>query len=158
MIASQSFHWFANTEALKEIHRVLVRHGLLGTVWAIPDYTVPWMAEIWEFFTPLFEEKSVFIPHGGEWKKVFNLPPRKLFSDLEENLSFHLSMPSTFDEAYNFLSNFSVIVSSSKSTKESFQKLFNEVMDKHFKDKGLIIDHVPFKILMFWCTKKVTSG
>jgi hypothetical protein len=36
--SSQSFHWFANKESLKEIHRILAPHGHLGMVWNIDDY------------------------------------------------------------------------------------------------------------------------
>lgn len=37
----QAFHWFATISALREIHRVLKRHGGLGLVWNAEDYNSP---------------------------------------------------------------------------------------------------------------------
>ena len=156
MIASQSFHWFANTAALEEIHRVLVRDGLLGIIWAIPDFSVPWMARIWEFLAPLYKEKSIVLPFDEKWKRVFSLPSRKVFSDLEENLSFRLTLPSSFDEGYKLFASSSVIASGSENTKESFREMFNEVIRKDFEDKGIGLDCVPFKIFMYWCSKEIS--
>ncbi|KAF7504304.1 hypothetical protein GJ744_002493 [Endocarpon pusillum] len=51
LIASQSFHWFANRPALEEIHRVLKPTRLLGMIWNIEDYNAPrdWdMTTSWE--------------------------------------------------------------------------------------------------------------
>ena len=69
VIASQSFHWFANTEALKEIHRVLVRDGLLGIVWAIPDYTVPWWQKFGNSLHPCSKKSLYLYPMVGSGKK-----------------------------------------------------------------------------------------
>ena len=156
MIASQSFHWFANPTALEEIHRVLVPNGSLGIIWAVPDFSVSWMTEIWQFLAPLFKKKSVFFPFQEEWKNVFGVTPRKLFNDLEENLSFRLSMPSSFEKAYKFFASWSVITSSSESVKESFCELFNEVKKKYFIDRGIYLDQIPFNMFIYWCTKKIT--
>ena len=153
VIASQSFHWFANSTALEEIHRVLVPDGSFGIIWAIPDYSIPWMAKLWKFLLPLFKEKSVSLPPDEKWKNVFSLTSRKLFSDLEENLNFRLQFPSSFDEADKFFASFSVLVSGSEKTRESFKELFNKVMRQDFKDEGITLDHVPFQIYLYWCNK-----
>ena len=99
VIASQSFHWFANSTALDEIHRVLVPHGSFGMIWALPDFSLPWLAKLEKFLAPLFKEKSIVLPPDEQWKSVFSLTPRKLFSDLEENLNFRLNFPSSFARA-----------------------------------------------------------
>ena len=153
VIASQSFHWFANSTALEEIHRVLVPHGSFGMIWAIPDYSLPWLAKLKKFLAPLFKEKSIVLPPDEQWKSVFSLTPRKLFSDLEENLNFRLNFPSSFDVCYKFFASYSVLVSGSERTRESFQELFNEVMREDFKDKGITLDHIPFQIFLYWCKK-----
>ncbi|KAJ7387057.1 hypothetical protein OS493_004021 [Desmophyllum pertusum] len=155
VIASQSFHYFANATALEEINRVLVPGGLFGIFWVMPDFSTPWMAELWKFFAPLYKEKSIILPFEEEWKNVFSLTPRKLFSDVEEDLSFSHTLPSSFDEDYNYFASASVIASGSESTKESLRELFNEVMKKHFKEKGIELDHFPFKIFLYWCTKAI---
>ena len=90
VIASQSFHWFANQTALEEIHRVLAPDGRFAIIWSIPDISLPWMAEIWAFVGTLIKENSLITPFDEDWKNVFGLTPQKLFSDLEENSSFRL--------------------------------------------------------------------
>ncbi|KAJ7387056.1 hypothetical protein OS493_004020 [Desmophyllum pertusum] len=84
VIASQSFHWFANTTALEEINRVLVPGGLFGIIWVLKDFSTPWMAELWKFFAPLYKENSIIYPFEEEWKNVFNLTPRKLLATLKK--------------------------------------------------------------------------
>lgn len=65
VIASQSFHWFANTSALREINRVLVPGGMFGIFSVMPDYSVPWMTDLWEFQAPLYKEKSIVRTDGN---------------------------------------------------------------------------------------------
>ena len=138
VIASQCFHWFANSAALEEIHRVLVNDGFFGMIWAIPDFSVPWLARLWEFLAPLYKEKSIVLPFDEKWKDVFCSTRRRLFSDLEGNLDYCLNFPKEgFDEAYQALASSSVIASGNESTKKSFQQLFYKVMKEEFEDKGV---------------------
>ena len=157
VIASQSFHWFANATALEEIHRVLVPQGMFGIIWAIPDISVPWLGKVWKFLTPLYKEQSIILPYDEKWKRVFSLTPRKLFSDLEENLSFGFTLPSSSDGGYKVLASASVIAGGTESTKESFREFFSQVMEEDFEGKGINLDHhdVPFQIYISWCNKLV---
>ncbi|KAK5173685.1 uncharacterized protein LTR77_002366 [Saxophila tyrrhenica] len=41
VVVAQAFHWFANMDALREIHRVLKRHAGFGMVWNVDDYNAP---------------------------------------------------------------------------------------------------------------------
>ena len=54
VLAAQCFHWFANLSALKEIHRVLSTDGRFGMIWALPDFSLPWLSEIWAFLDPFY--------------------------------------------------------------------------------------------------------
>ncbi|KAM0287748.1 hypothetical protein ACHAQH_000279 [Verticillium albo-atrum] len=50
-VVAQAFHWFANSSALKEIHRILKPRASLGLIWNIEDYNKPadWKASThWE--------------------------------------------------------------------------------------------------------------
>ena len=73
VIASQSFHWFANRTALEEIHRVLAPDGRFAIIWNLPDISHPWMAEIWAFVGTLIKENSLITPFDEDWKNVFGL-------------------------------------------------------------------------------------
>ena len=155
VIASQSFHWFANQTALEEIHRVLAPDGKFAIIWSAPDISHPWMAEIWAFVGTLIKENSLITPFDEDWKNVFGLTPQKLFSDLEENSSFRLIMPSSFEDCYEYFASYSVLINSTESRRKSFRKLFDEIMKKYFIDRGTDLDHFPFNLFMYWCTKRV---
>ena len=101
----------------------------------------------------LIKENSLITPFEEDWKNVFGLTPQKLFSDLEENSSFRLIMPSSFEDCYEYFASYSVLINSSESRRKSFKKLFDETMRKYFIDRGTDLDHFPFNIFMYWCTK-----
>jgi len=77
LVAAQSFHWFANSIALKEIHRVLQPGGVLGMIWNVEDYNSPQSWEItpgWETtirnLTWTFDDKMPRFRHE-KWRQVF---------------------------------------------------------------------------------------
>ncbi|KAK5107831.1 hypothetical protein LTR62_000645 [Meristemomyces frigidus] len=74
---AQAFHWFSDETSLKEIHRVLRPHGVLGLVWNIEDYnaprereaTTPWEQKMQDL-TWTFQDSEARFRHQ-KWKKVF---------------------------------------------------------------------------------------
>jgi SAM-dependent methyltransferase len=72
VVCAQSFHWFANANALNEIRRILKMGGVLGLIWNIRDESVPWVAAL----------RAIFDVHEGDapryytqaWKRVFPAP------------------------------------------------------------------------------------
>jgi len=76
---AQAFHWFADSAALAEIHRVLKPGGKLGLVWNVRDESVSWVAAISELMRPY--EAGVPRVHSGQWRHAFSAG---LFSDLQE--------------------------------------------------------------------------
>ncbi|GAP85927.1 putative methyltransferase protein [Rosellinia necatrix] len=80
-IAAQSFHWFATSEALKEIHRVLRPGAVLGMIWNIDDYNKPrgWLATTkWEQklndYIWGFDDGLPRFRHQ-QWQEVFEQQP-----------------------------------------------------------------------------------
>ena len=69
VVCAQAFHWFADAEALREIHRVLKPEGKLGLIWNMRDARVPWVAKLdaivnrYEGDTPRY--------YTGAWKRAF---------------------------------------------------------------------------------------
>jgi SAM-dependent methyltransferase len=69
VVCAQSFHWFANASALREIRRVLKIGGFLGLIWNVRDERVAWVAAL----------RAIFDAHEGDapryhtqaWRKVF---------------------------------------------------------------------------------------
>jgi SAM-dependent methyltransferase len=80
IMVAQGFHWFANDQALAEMHRVLRPRGVLGLVWNRRDLTDPAHAaleraiEPWKGDTPRHRE--------GAWRDVLATSP--LFAPLAE--------------------------------------------------------------------------
>jgi SAM-dependent methyltransferase len=72
VVCAQSFHWFANTGALREIGRVLKIGGTLGLIWNVRDEGVAWVAAL----------RAIFDPHEGDapryhtqaWRRLFPAP------------------------------------------------------------------------------------
>jgi SAM-dependent methyltransferase len=67
--SGQAFHWFANREALDEIHRVLVPGGRLGLVWNQRDESVGWVRRLQEMLEPLEGDAPRF--RTGRWREAF---------------------------------------------------------------------------------------
>lgn len=84
VICAQAFHWFASTESLAEIHRVLKPGGTLGLVWNVRDQFVGWVAGLTRIMAP-YEEDAPRYDHG-EWRKVF---PAEGFGPLQERCFPH---------------------------------------------------------------------
>lgn len=69
VVCAQAFHWFANDQALREIHRVLRPGGRLIMVWNVRDESVDWVAAITALIAP--HEAGVPRFHTGRWRQPF---------------------------------------------------------------------------------------
>ena len=81
VVAAQAFHWFADEDALAEIHRVIRPGGGLGLVWNVRDVSVPWVARLTEILEP-YAPADVPRHRGDDWRRVFETTDR--FTTLEE--------------------------------------------------------------------------
>jgi SAM-dependent methyltransferase len=69
VVCAQSFHWFARTEALAEIHRVLTPGGKLGLVWNMRDARVGWVARLDRIVNRIEGDTPRY--YTGAWRTVF---------------------------------------------------------------------------------------
>jgi SAM-dependent methyltransferase len=69
LVCAQAFHWFANAQALREMHRVLQPGGRLGLVWNVRDESCDWVAAITEIITPYEGDAPRY--YTGQWKRPF---------------------------------------------------------------------------------------
>jgi SAM-dependent methyltransferase len=80
LVCAQAFHWFATTDALADMHRVLRPGGRLGLIWNQRDESVDWVAALarildaYEGDTPRFAK--------GTWREAF---PFDGFTPLQED-------------------------------------------------------------------------
>ncbi|MGM9483108.1 class I SAM-dependent methyltransferase [Roseateles sp. NT4] len=79
LICAQAFHWFANAQALREMHRVLKPGGRLGMVWNVRDESCDWVAAITDIITPYEGDAPRY--YTGQWKRPFE--GQSLFAPLQ---------------------------------------------------------------------------
>ncbi|KAL1963769.1 hypothetical protein VTN77DRAFT_7835 [Rasamsonia byssochlamydoides] len=102
VVVAQAFHWFANHDALKEIHRILKPRGRLGLIWHIEDYNAPasaqpttkWESQLKDIVFD-FEDNHPRFRHDV-WRAVFDEEDQRLFSKpLTESLLLTVFLPKT---------------------------------------------------------------
>lgn len=69
VVCAQAFHWFATSEALDEILRVLKPGGKLGLVWNLRDAGVPWVARLDAIVNQAEGDTPRY--YTGAWRQVF---------------------------------------------------------------------------------------
>jgi SAM-dependent methyltransferase len=69
VVCAQSFHWFANLEALRDICRVLKPGGGLGLIWNVRDETVGWVAALTKIMEPYEGDTPRY--RTQEWRRLF---------------------------------------------------------------------------------------
>ncbi|MBP2301362.1 class I SAM-dependent methyltransferase [Azospirillum picis] len=84
VLCAQSFHWFANGDALDEMRRVLKPGGMLGLIWNVRDERVGWVAELTGIMAPYENGTPRF--YSGEWRRLF---PADGFGPLQERHFHH---------------------------------------------------------------------
>jgi SAM-dependent methyltransferase len=72
VVCAQAFHWFASTEALTEIARVLKPGGRLGLVWNLRDTRVSWVPKLDAIVNALEGDTPRF--YTGAWRRAFPHP------------------------------------------------------------------------------------
>lgn len=93
IVCAQAFHWFANGQALREMHRVLRPGGRLGLIWNVRDESRDWVAEITRIITPYEGDAPRY--YKGTWKQPFE--GQSLFGQLRKTVLPH-SHVGSFDE------------------------------------------------------------
>ena len=83
VFCAQAFHWFANTETLQEIWRVLQPQGFLVLIWNQRDVSIDWVKALADMILPYEGDTPRY--HSGQWQKAFQ--QQKLFR-LQEHTQF----------------------------------------------------------------------
>lgn len=95
VIIAQAFHWFANQESLREVHRILKPNGVVGVVWNVEDYNKP---KEWPASTPWEQQVNDLVYALGadgnprfrdsQWQAAFteaSASPSPIFAPLADH-------------------------------------------------------------------------
>jgi SAM-dependent methyltransferase len=153
VVCAQAFHWFANPEALQEIHRVLRPGGKLGLVWNVRDEAVDWVAAITAIMAPYEGDAPRF--HTGQWRRMF---PNELFSDPEE---FSVPQQHTGSAQQVIIDRFlsvSFIAALPEVERADVAARLSALIATHPQLKDREVIAVPYRTLAYSCQSKPSEG
>src|ERR1700733_8601686 len=152
VVCAQAFHWFANREALQEIHRVLRPRGKLGLVWNVRDEAVDWVAAITAIMAPYEGDAPRF--HTGQWPRMF---PNELFSDPEE---FSVPQQHTGSAQQVIIDRFlsvSFIAALPQVERVEVAARLSALITTHPQLKDREVIAVPYRTLAYSCERQQTA-
>ncbi len=148
LFCAQAFHWFASTETLDEIRRVLKPGGVLGLVWNVRDETVDWVAALSRIMSPYEEGTPRF--HEGQWRSVF---PADGFAKLQE-LKFKHAHRGDFETVVvDRIMSVSFIASLSLSRREEVAQQIRRLANSYLALADETDVRFPYQTLVAWTEK-----
>lgn len=126
LLCAQAFHWFANAQALREMHRVLRVGGRLGMVWNVRDETRDWVAAITEIITPYEGDAPRF--YTGKWKRPFE--GQALFGPLQRTVFPHSHVGSFEQVVLDRILSVSFIAALPQSEQQSIADRLRALRDR----------------------------
>jgi SAM-dependent methyltransferase len=148
VICAHAFHWFANKEAMTEIHRVLKPGGRLVMLWNLRDTREPWVAEVAGIVSEVAGESPRF--YSQKWREVF---PFGKFAPLHEHHFHHLHKGSPEDVIINRIKSISFIASKPQAEQDAVLARVRESIANHPDLKGKAEVSVPYDTAAFHTVK-----
>lgn len=135
VVAVHCLHWFANSESMNEIHRVLKDKGMLGMIWNVQDRSISWIKAIEDMQDVKYMEKKIPDIYNKHW----HLPIKNHggFGTIHEDRSHQYNMELDFRGVIEIYKSISVVSSASDSDKEAMLSEIRNVMrtDPNVKDQ-----------------------
>jgi len=154
VVCAQAFHWFANLNTLKEVHRVLKPGGGFGIIWNLEHReNKKWVGELRDYYEQ-FEMNSP--QYRLElWKEVWEEEEAKcLFSPLQFQSIIH-SIHSTKETIRQRLMSKSYMGCQEEKVRgeisEKIMEILNNATDIDYDDNGLV--SFPYSTDIVWCKK-----
>jgi len=146
VLCAQAFHWFADAQALAEIHRVLTPGGRLGLVWNVRDESVDWVAAITRIITPYEGDTPRF--HTGQWRDAFD---GSGFSAPERTCFEHTHVGSAETVIMDRFLSVSFIASLSPADKAEVTRQLRELIQTHPALRGQETIAFPYQTQAYLC-------
>lgn len=124
VLCAQSFHWFADIESLKEIHRVLKPKAALGLIWNQRDERVDWVKALAELVFQYEADTPRF--HNQAWKKVFD--QSSLFNPIDLQRFDHQQSGRVEDVVSKRLLSTSFIAAMPKQQQQQLKHQFEQIV------------------------------
>lgn len=148
VVCAHSFHWFANAQAMAEIHRVLKPGGRLGMIWNLRDTSVDWVAQVAAVVNSVAADNPRY--YSGEWRKVF---PYSGFSPLNERHLRHGHTGLPEDVIINRVKSISFVANLPAEQQDRVFAEIREIVARHPELAGQESITVPYDTVAFHTVK-----
>jgi SAM-dependent methyltransferase len=148
VVCAQAFHWFANEQALTEIHRVLKPGAMLGLVWNVRDESVDWVAALTDIVTPYEGDAPRF--YKGDWRKPFD---GGLFGDLQQTVFDHQHVGSAQEVIVDRFMSVSFIAALPASEKAKVERQLHDLANSHPALAGRKTIAFPYRTQAYRCVR-----
>ena len=148
VVCAQAFHWFATSEALDEILRVLKPGGTLGLVWNLRDASVPWVSRLDAIVNRAEGDTPRY--YTGAWRQVF---PHAGYTALQET---HFSQDHTGtaeDVLFNRVRSTSFIAALPEEQRQRIDAEIAQLIASDPALRGQASISVPYKTAAFVARK-----
>ncbi|MGP6429739.1 MULTISPECIES: class I SAM-dependent methyltransferase [unclassified Pseudomonas] len=148
VVCAQAFHWFASTEALDEIARVLKPGGKLGLIWNLRDTRIDWVPKLDAIVNALEGDTPRF--YTGEWRKAF---PHPAFGPLQAQHFQHGHTGSPEDVIFNRVRSTSFIAALSDQQRAKIDEQIAQLIAGEPQLRGREVVTVPYETAAFVAVK-----
>ena len=149
VVCAQAFHWFASTEALDEIVRVLEPGGRLALVWNLRDKRVPWVTRMDAIVDGYEGEVPRF--YKGTWREAF---PHPALGELKEWQFTHAHSGAPDDVIVKRVLSTSFISALPVAQRGQVEARLRELMAEEPELRGYPTVSVPYRTFAFCCSKR----
>jgi len=144
--AGQAFHWFADQQSLREIHRILRPGGRLGLVWNRRDSRSRLWQAVAEMIAPLRRGSP---DHStGEWR--MQLEASSLFGPLESR-AFPHQQSARPEQLVDRVLSLSFVANSTEQVQVGLRQQVLELVDSYQDQPGQLIA-LPYRTEVFACS------
>lgn len=148
VVCAQAFHWFADTEALDEIARVLKPGGRLGLVWNLRDTRVSWVPKLDAIVNALEGDTPRY--YTGAWRRVF---PHPAFGPLQAQHFSHGHTGSPEDVIFNRVRSTSFIAALPEAERAKVDERIRAMIESEPELRGREVITVPYETAAFVAVK-----
>ncbi|WP_263263759.1 class I SAM-dependent methyltransferase [Pseudomonas sp. RIT-PI-S] len=145
VVCAQSFHLFANPQAIREIHRVLKPGGHLGLFWNVRDASVGWVGELAEIVNRYAGDHPRY--YSGEWRLALNEGIKRGYAPLKEATWDHLHTGTPEDVIVRRIKSISFIAAAPEADKARILAEVRELIARHPELANKTEISVPYKTI-----------